>query len=103
MVFTKEPILDHENQEFIGVNLTWSTHKYCKEAIQIPLMAIYNPANPTKIQISYTRDEVHQYRLLESELMSELHISTRSGLHKAAIRHLARTHKQNQNLKSFIL
>ena len=68
-----------------------------------PLMAIYNPSHPTKVQLSYTRDEVNEYRTLEKELMHQLHISTRSGLYKAAIRHLARTHKQNQNIKSFIL
>ena len=56
-------------------------------------MATYT-ATPNRIQISYAESEAPYYQKIETELMEELNILSRSGLHKYAIRYLLASRKQ---------
>jgi hypothetical protein len=47
-----------------------------------------------RAQISYAESEAPYYQKIETELMEELNIPSRSGLHKYAIRYLLASRKQ---------
>ena len=60
-------------------------------------MATYTSV-PNRVQISYAESEASYYQKIESELMQEMNIPSRSGLHKYAIRYLLAA-RQNTNLQ----
>ena len=60
-------------------------------------MATYTSV-PNRVQISYAESEASYYQKIESELMKQMNIPSRSGLHKYAIRYLLAS-RQNTNLQ----
>ncbi len=57
---------------------------------------LFPPKNQSKFCMSYKQKEVPIYIPMEEYLMENLGIPTRADVHKVALKHLYRTHKQSQ-------
>ena len=57
---------------------------------------LFPPKNQQKFCMSYKNKEAPIYLLMEEYLMKNLGITTRSEIHKYALKHLYKTHKQSQ-------